>query len=104
MEKWAQASYDLLDSGPSEARPDLLCWKSYPLPPGGGEGGGGGGNQDSGNRKPECRGWESMRMGGDNTGDGLASQPRCYGVPAQPLLNRHQVGGVSRSRDGLFAQ
>ena len=36
-----------------------------------------------------------MRMGGsDNTGDGLASQPRCYRVPGQPLLNRHQ-GGVS---------
>ena len=33
-------------------------------------------------------------MGGsDNTGDGLASQPRCYRVPGQPLLNRHQVGG-----------
>ena len=26
------------------------------------------------------------------------------GVPGQPLLNRHQVGGVSRSPDGLFAQ
>ena len=25
-------------------------------------------------------------------------------VPGQPLLNRHQVGGVSRSPDGLFAQ
>ena len=25
-------------------------------------------------------------------------------VPPQPLLNRHQVGGVSRSPDGLFAQ
>ena len=44
-------------------------------------------------------------MGGsDNKGDGLASQPRCYRVPGQPLLNRHQVGGVSRSPDGLFAQ
>ena len=49
--------------------------------------------------------WESMCMGGsDNTGDGLASQPRGYRVPGQPLLNRHQVGGVSRSPDGLFAQ
>ena len=44
-------------------------------------------------------------MGGsDNTGDGLASQPCRYWVPEQPLLNRHQVGGVSRSLDGLFAQ
>ena len=44
-------------------------------------------------------------MGGsDNKGDGLASQPRRYQVPGQPLLNRHQVGGVSRSPDGLFAQ
>ena len=45
-----------------------------------------------------------MRMGGsDNKGDGLASQPRRYRVPGQPLLNRHQVGGVSCSPDGLFA-
>ena len=44
-------------------------------------------------------------MGGsDNKGDGLASQPRRYRVPRQPLLNRHQVGGVSHSPDGLFAQ
>ena len=44
-------------------------------------------------------------MGGsDNKGDGLASQPRRYRVPGQPLLNRHQVGGVSRSPDGLFVQ
>ena len=36
----------------------------------------------------------SVRMGGsDNKGDGLASQPRRYRVPGQPLLNRHQVGG-----------
>ena len=40
----------------------------------------------------------------DNKGDGLASQPRRYRVPGQPLLNRHQVGGVSRSPDGLFVQ
>ena len=60
------------------------------------------GNQD---REPEWRGWESVRMGGsDNKGDGLASQPCRYRVPGQPLLNRHQVGGVSRSPDGLFAQ
>ena len=63
------------------------------------------GNQNSGNRETEWRGWESVRMGGsDNKGDGLASQPRRYRVPGQPLLNRHQVGGVSRSPDGLFAQ
>ena len=44
-------------------------------------------------------------MGGsDNKGDGLASQLCRYRVPGQPLLNQHQVGGVSRSRDGLFAQ
>ena len=53
----------------------------------------------------EWSGWQSVRMGGsDNKGDGLASQPRRYRVPGQPLLNRHQVGGVSRSPDGLFAQ
>ena len=35
------------------------------------------GNQNSGNREPGWRGWESVRMGGsDNKGDGLASQPR----------------------------
>ena len=63
------------------------------------------GNQNSGNREPEWSGWWSVRMGGsDNKGDGLASQPRCYRVPGQPLLNRHQVGGVYRSPDGLFAQ
>ena len=57
-----------------------------------------------GQREQETRTWESMRMGGsDNKGDGLASQPRRYRVPGQPLLNRHQVG-VSRSPDGLFAQ
>ena len=44
-------------------------------------------------------------MGGrDNKGDGLASQPRRYRVAGQPPLNRHQVGGVSCSPDGLFAQ
>ena len=62
-------------------------------------------NQNSGNREPEWSGWWSVRMGGsDSKGDGLASQPRRYRVPGQPLLNRHQVGGVSRSPDGLFAQ
>ena len=44
-------------------------------------------------------------MGGsDNKGDDLASQPSRYQAPGQPLLNRHQVGGVSCSPDGLFAQ
>ena len=63
------------------------------------------GNQNSGNREPEWSGWWSVRMGGSgNKGDGLASQPCGYRVPGQPLLNWHQVGGVSRSPDGLFAQ
>ena len=52
------------------------------------------GNQNSGNRELEWRGWQSVRMGGsDNKRDGLASQPRRYRVPGQPLLNQHQVGG-----------
>ena len=50
----------------------------------------------------------ALRGGGagdsDNKRDRLASQPRRYRVPGQPLLNRHRVGGVSRSPDGLFAQ
>ena len=63
------------------------------------------GYQNGGNREPEWSKWWSVRMGGsDNKGDGLASHPRRYRVPGQPLLNRHQVGGVSRSPDGLFAQ
>ena len=63
------------------------------------------GNQTSRNRESEWRGWESRRMGGsDNKGDGLASQPRRYRVPRQPLLNRHELGHVSRSPHGLFAQ
>ena len=63
------------------------------------------GNQNGGNRELEWSGWWSVRMGGsDDKGDGLASQPRRYRVPGQPLLNRHQLGGVSRSPDGLFAQ
>ena len=60
------------------------------------------GNQD---REPEWRGWKSVRMGGNNNkGDGLASQPRRYRMPGQPLLNWHQVGDVSCSPDGLFAR
>ena len=44
-------------------------------------------------------------MGGnDNKGDGLASHPCRYRLLGQPLLNRHEVEGVSRSPDGLFAQ
>ena len=63
------------------------------------------GNQNSGNREPEWSGWQSVRVGGsDNKGDGLASQPRRYRVPGQPLLNPHQVEGVSCSADVLFAQ
>ena len=39
------------------------------------------GNQNSGNREPEWRGWESVRMGGsDNKGDGLASNPCSTGI------------------------
>ena len=46
-----------------------------------------------------------MRTGGsDNKGDGLAIQPRRYQVPGQLLLNQHQVGGVTCSPNGLFAQ
>ena len=72
---------------------------------GGGAQRGGRGNWNSGNREPEWSRWQSVCMGGsDDKGDGLASQPRRYRVPGQPLLNRHQVGGVSRSLDGLFAQ
>ena len=41
---------------------------------------------------------------GNQNGDGLASQPCRSRVPGQAPLNWHQVGGVSRSPDGLFAQ
>ena len=41
---------------------------------------------------------------GGGGGVGVGGWPRCYQVPGQPLLNRHQVGDVSRSPDGLFAQ
>ena len=40
----------------------------------------------------------------DNRRRGGGGAKRRYRVPGQPLLNRHQVGGVSRSPDGLFAQ
>ena len=63
------------------------------------------GRRGSQDREPEWRGWESVRMGGSsNKGDGPASLPRRYRLPGQPLLNRHQVGGVSGSPDGLLAQ
>ena len=62
---------------------------------GGGAQQGGRGYQNGGNREPEWSKWWSVRMGGsDNKVDGLASQPRRYRMPGQPLLNRHQVGGV----------
>ena len=73
----------------------------------GAEGGGGGhgGRPADGPRAARHRndGWHRDVPGGGGWG-GLASQPRRYRVPGQPLLNRHQVGGVSRSPDGLFAQ
>ena len=37
-------------------------------------------------------------------GERLGTDGSGCGGPGQPLLNRHQVGGVSRSPDGLFAQ
>ena len=70
-----------------------------------GPGGGGEATRTAGTGNQNGRGWESVRMGGsDNKEDGLASQPRRYRVPGQPLLNRHQVWGVSRSPGRLFAQ
>ena len=63
------------------------------------------GNQNSGSRELEWKGWQSVRMGGsDNKGDSLASHPRRYRLLGQALLNRHQVGGVSCSPDGLLVQ
>ena len=57
------------------------------------------------NRKPERGGGESVHIeGSDNTGKGLCCRPPRNQVPQQPLLNRHQVGGVSCSPDGLFAR
>ena len=64
-----------------------------------------GGSKDSRNLEPESGGGESVRMGGNNnTGEGLASQPRRYQVPGQSLLNWHQGVCVSRSPDGLYAR
>ena len=37
-------------------------------------------------------------------GEGLASQPRRYRMPVQPLLNQHQVGVACRGPVGLTAQ
>ena len=43
-------------------------------------------------------------MGGsDNKGDGLASQPRRYRVPGQPLLNRHHGGCLPQLRWAVCA-
>ena len=64
---------------------------------------------------PTPSGWMQGRAGGRLPQWGLGGRlsPRTpggggggrrYRVPGQPLLNRHQVGGVSRSPDGLFAQ
>ena len=48
----------------------------------GGQRGRGGSKDSGGNRELERGGGESVRMGGsDNTGDGLASQPRRYRLP-----------------------
>ena len=38
------------------------------------------------------------------TWEAATAKSRRYRVPGQPLLNRHQLGGVSRRPDGLFAQ
>ena len=56
------------------------------------------GNQNGGDRRA-CA-WEAA------TTKGMAwpASPIRYRMPGQPLLHRHQVGGVSRSPDGLFAQ
>ena len=66
------------------------------------------GNQNSGNREPEWRGWESVRMGGrDNKGDGLASQPRRHRVQGNPCSTGIRWGlspaaqmGCLRNRSG----
>ena len=52
-----------------------------------------------------CWSW-CVWLGADDTGHSHTKGrgPRRYRVPGQPLLNRHQVGGVSRSPDGLFEQ
>ena len=43
------------------------------------------GNQNSGNREPEWRGWESVRMGGShNKWDGLAASPVATGCQGNP--------------------
>ena len=53
-----------------------------------------GGNQNTGNREPERRRWESMRMGGsDNKGDGLASQPLATGCQGNPCSTGIRGGG-----------
>ena len=54
------------------------------------------GNQNGGDGRA-CA-WEATPI------KGMLAWSRRYWVPGQPLLNRHQVGGVSRSPDGLSAQ
>ena len=50
-------------------------------------------------------GERSARVGGgDNKGDGRASQSCGYRMPGQPLLNRRRGGGVYCGPDGLFAR
>ena len=56
------------------------------------------GNQNGGDGRA-CA-WEAATI----KGMAWPASPRRYRVPGQPLLNRHQVGGVSRSPDGLFVQ
>ena len=65
------------------------------------------GNQNSGNREPEWRRWESVRMGGsDNKGDGLAS-PVATGCQGNPCSTGIRWGvspaaqmGCLRNRSG----
>ena len=56
------------------------------------------GNQNGGDGRA-CA-WEAATA----KGMAWAASPPRLRVPGQPLLNRHQVRGVSRSPDGLFAQ
>ena len=68
------------------------------------EGGAQQGRRGNQKREPEWSGWESVRMGGSNN-KGWPGQPALSPrVPGQPLLNRHQVGGVSCSLGGLSEQ
>ena len=53
---------------------------------------------------PQCSGFYQICSWITRGGGGGVAMALRYRVPGQPLLNRHQVGGVSRSPDGLFAQ